>query len=372
MSSIATLERAIARILLLRFQSDIARLYSARLYNVSQVYIPHLMRTILSHGAGAGWFLANHNQEDIKDLFRGAIAMDLRQAGERTATKSILWSYTALRHFAMSHDVKICRKRGLHSLHLLPYFPQLQAHLDSLEAGPHPIFQKPPQLGPLTFGLETVETYARTHMPGPGPGDKDWKIKIRFGYYRLVDTLWAVAREFDVRGYGLVLREKLTDKWCDCGCSTDHLGEVCEKTVREDEADRDRDMAILSGSKHTTYDSESTQICRKLGKGKEREWDGRGNGVFGWNTLDEEDLWEVELDFGGWDSDPDGPPGPARAFGSGLPGKGVGIGLENARDVGLATSDDEEDPTADMTIAELMEWRYIRAERSKELVCRGY
>ena len=68
----------------------------------------------------------------------------------------------------------------------------------------------------------------------------------------MVDTLWATAMEFDVRGYGLVLREKLTTKWCDCGCSTDHLGEVCEKTIREDEDD----------------------MARRVGKC--REWDGRG------------------------------------------------------------------------------------------------
>jgi len=214
MSSIAVLERTIARILLLRFQQDIARLYSARLYNVSQVYIPALMRKVLAV-AGPGWFLANEDNEEIRDLFRGAIAMDLRQAGERTATKSILWSYTALRHFALSHDVQICSKRGLHSLHLLPYYPQLKAHLDILESAPHPIFQKPPQLGPLTYGLEIVETHAKLSCSH----DKDWRAKTRMSYYKLVDALWNVACEFDVRGYGLVLREKLTGKWCDCGCS---------------------------------------------------------------------------------------------------------------------------------------------------------
>ena len=64
--------------------------------------------------------------------------------------------------------------------------------------------------------------------------------------------MWRVAREFDVRGYGLVLRQKLVEKWCECGCSTDHLGEVCERTVRADEEE--------SGVR----------------AGKEREWDGRG------------------------------------------------------------------------------------------------
>jgi len=315
MSHIAVLERAIARILLLRFQQDIARLYSARLYNVSQIYIPALIRKVLSV-AGPGWFLLNGDGEDIRDLFRGAIAMDLRQAGERTATKSILWSYTALRHFALSHDVRICGKRGLHSLHLLPFYPQLKVHLDSLEAMPHPTFQKPPQLGPLTYGLETVEAHAKMACSS----DKDWRAKSRTVYFKLIDTLWSVAREFDVRGYGLVLREKLTGKWCDCGCSTDHLGEVCERTVREEE-------------------SNCSAHRRKTRAGKEREWDGRGIGVYGWNTLDEEDLWEIELDFGGWDGSPV------------FPGDHTECkGTEDA-----------------MTVSELMEWRYVRAERSKEL-----
>lgn len=317
MTSIAVLERAIARVLLLRFQQDIARLYSARLYNVSQVYIPALVITV----AGPGWFLLNEGNEDIRDLFRAAIAMDLRQAGERTATKSILWSYTALRHFALSHDVRICPKRGLHSLHLLPYYPQLKSHLDSLEAAPHPSFQKPPQLGPLTYGLETVETHAHLFCSY----DKDWRAKSRMAYFRLVDTLWNVAQEFDVRGYGLVLREKLTGKWCDCGCSTDHLGEVCERTVREEEA---------HCSAHR----------RKTRAGKEREWDGRGTGVFGWNTLDEEDLWEVDLDFGGWDG---------------------GSAYSGDRPV-----DDNADDS--MTVSEMMEWRYIKAERNKEMVSSYY
>ena len=81
-------------------------------------------------------------------------------------------------------------------------------------------------------------------------------MKVRVGYERLVDTLWNVAKEFDVRGYGLILREKLTTKWCDCGCSTDHLGEVCERTVREEEEE--------SG----------------IRPGKGREWDGRGKSLF--------------------------------------------------------------------------------------------
>ena len=139
------------------------------------------------------------------------------------------------------------------------------------------------------------------------PAWDDWRIKLKLGYERLVDTLWRTAREFDVRGYGLVLREKLTTKWCDCGCSTDHLGEVCERTVREDEEEAGKRA------------------------GKEREWDGRGSGVWGWETEEEEDVWDCRLDFGGLEAD-------------------------------------ECEGIDDMSIGELMEWRYIKAERAKEKV----
>jgi hypothetical protein len=63
-----------------------------------------------------------------------------------------------------------------------------------------------------------------------------------------------------------------------------------------------------------------------------------GSGVCGWETQEEEDIWEAELDFLSPDSE-DYEPNP----------------LES-----------------DMTVGELMEWRYIRAEREKEqvlLVC---
>ncbi|TFY51204.1 hypothetical protein EVG20_g11113, partial [Dentipellis fragilis] len=110
------------------------------------------------------------------------------------------------------------------------------------------------------------------------------------------------------RGYGLVLREKLVHNWCECGCSTDHLGEVCERAVREDE----QENGVRSG--------------------KQREWDGRGSGVYGWGTEEEEDIWEAELDF---------------------------VGSEQPEDGGG-------DALADMSIGERMEWRYLRAEKEKE------
>jgi hypothetical protein len=219
----------------------------------------------------------------------------------------------------MSNNVPICSKRGLHSVRLLPYYPALQAHLDALTAMPPPTFSKPPHLGPLAEGLEALEeacelkygmSNEKNKPPVPPEWEvQDWQPKVRFGYEKLSQTLWRVAREFDVRGYGKVLREKLTTKWCDCGCSTDHLGEVCEKTVREDEEE--------SGVR----------------TGKQREWDGRGSGVYGWETEEEEDIWEVDLDFGGLDPE-----------------------------------ECEDGVDADMTIRELMEWRFLKAEREKEEV----
>ncbi|KAA1467205.1 hypothetical protein DENSPDRAFT_900352 [Dentipellis sp. KUC8613] len=303
LGALATLERCIARILLLRYEQDIARLFSTRLYCVALLHVPTLLMRCMAVG-GPGWAAHNADSDAVKDFFRAAIAMDMRQAGERVATKSVLWSYTVLRHFALANGVAVCRTRGLHSMHLLPHYAALKTHLDALDAAPPPAFAKPAHLGGLADGLDALEDACALG----GALDGAWRAKVRAGYERLVQTLWRVAREFDARGYGLVLREKLVRNWCECGCSTDHLGEVCERAVREDE----QENGVRSG--------------------KQREWDGRGSGVYGWGTEEEEDIWEAELDF---------------------------VGSEQPEDGGS-------DALADMSIGERMEWRYLRAEREKE------
>lgn len=257
-SAAALVERTIAKILLIRFEQDIARLFSTHIYYIALHHLPtFVMRCVTV--AGPGWPAANADCEQVKDFFRAAIAMDLRQAGERVATKSVLWSYTAIRHFATSNNVPICRRRGLHSQHLVPHYAALNSHLETLQAMPPPTFAKPPQLGPLTEGYRTLEKacgmkYKKVPV-GSSEWDSEWKEKVTLGYDRMTETLWAVAREFDVRGYGTVLREKLEKKWCDCGCSTDHLSEVCERIVKEEELES------------------------RVRSGKEREWDGRGESL---------------------------------------------------------------------------------------------
>ncbi|KAL1734771.1 hypothetical protein EV714DRAFT_268492 [Schizophyllum commune] len=317
LSPTTKLERAIARMLLLRYEHDIARLFSTRLFSVSLIHLPTFIMRCIALG-GPGWIAHNADTEDVKDFLRAVIGMDMRQAGERVATKSVLWSYTALRHFALSNNVHICQKRGLHSQHLIPHYDALKSHIDSLESAPPPIFEKPAHLGSLADGERALEEaceikfgWRDEYRPSAAPDwDREWRTKVRTGYARLTQVLWRVAREFDVRGYGSVLREKLIDKWCDCGCSTDHLGEVCEKTVRDDE-----------------------RINGRSRNGKQREWDGRGSGVLGWETEDEEDVWEVELDFG-----PNVPPPP----------------------------EGPDDPN--MSVSEMLEVRYYDAEREKEKV----
>ncbi|KAF7773121.1 hypothetical protein Agabi119p4_5288 [Agaricus bisporus var. burnettii] len=317
--AISELERSIARILLIRYEHDIARLFSTRIYTLSLVQLPTFVMRCLSLG-GPSWLAWNCNSEEIKDFFRAVLAMDMRQAGERVATKSVLWSYTALRQFALSNNISICSKRGLHSLRLLPHYPAIKAHLDTLEALPLPTFAKPPHLGSLQEGQSALEDacelkYGRINdMPAHPDWNEssNWKEKVQYGYEKTVQTLWRVAREFDVRGYGLVLREKLTTKWCDCGCSTDHLGEVCERTVREDEEE--------SGVR----------------LGKQKEWDGRGSGIYGWETEEEEDIWEVDLNFGG---------------------------MEQGLDPATGATRFKETETS---IGEMMEWRYLCAEKEKE------
>lgn len=305
LTAVAQLERDISRMLLIRYEQDIARLYSTRLYSVALIQLPtFVIRCTTLYGPS--WLAHNHDSEEIKDFLRAVISMDMRQAGERVATKSALWSYTALRHFAMSNNIPICSKRGLHTLRLLPFHSALKSQLEALEAAPPATFSKPSHLGSLKEGEIALRDacelkYEILERGSTANWDADWQDRVCLGYDRLARTLWVVAREFDVRGYGLVLREKLTNKWCDCGCSSDHLGEVCERTVREDE------------------EGDGVKV------GKKKEWDGRGWGVFAWETRDEEDIWEVNLDFGGTDKT------------------------------------DE-----DMTISELMEWRYLKAEQEKE------
>ena len=67
--------------------------------------------------------------------------------------------------------------------------------------------------------------------------------------------------------------------------------------------------------------------------GKQREWDGRGTGVYGWETEEEEDIWEVDLDFGG-----------------------------------LVAEDGAVDAGGSIMIEDMVEWRYLKAEKEKEEV----
>lgn len=101
MTAVSQLERAIARIFLLRFEQDIARLFSTHLYCVALIHLPTFVMRCITVG-GTGWVAHNADCEDIKDFFRSVVSMELRQSGERVATKSVLWSYTALRDFVRS------------------------------------------------------------------------------------------------------------------------------------------------------------------------------------------------------------------------------------------------------------------------------
>lgn len=116
MSVVSKLERAIARVLLIRYEQDIARLFSTRLYSIALIHLPTLMMRC-AMVAGPGWVAHNADSDEVKDFFRAVISMDMRQAGERVATKSVLWSYTALRHFVRLSRLSIfLRFRAHHQL----------------------------------------------------------------------------------------------------------------------------------------------------------------------------------------------------------------------------------------------------------------
>jgi len=132
----------------------------------------------------------------------------------------------------MSHEVSICENLGLDSLKLLPHVSGLQAHLELLESLPVPTFTKPHHVGPLSLGWKILErqlsiTYRGIHPKAPVKTCwASYNKKARQGYDLLVDTLWEVANEFKIDGYGLVLKNKLENSWCYCGCSSSHLAEV--------------------------------------------------------------------------------------------------------------------------------------------------
>ena len=93
---VSRLERAIARVLLLRYQADICRLYSSRLHNIALIVLPKLIYDTIDLTGSPGWIAANADCDEIKDFFRGAIAMDLRQvrASTRLHHKLLILTFT--------------------------------------------------------------------------------------------------------------------------------------------------------------------------------------------------------------------------------------------------------------------------------------
>lgn len=60
------MERTISRIIYLRFQQDVARLFSTHLNYVAHLHLPKLFSSIMLV-SGPGWLAVNHNCETVKD-----------------------------------------------------------------------------------------------------------------------------------------------------------------------------------------------------------------------------------------------------------------------------------------------------------------
>lgn len=260
------LEACLSRILLLRLRQDIARLYSAHLVRICEDVLPVLMLDIIAL-TGPGWIAANARSEELKSYFRGCIAMDLRQVGERVGTKSLIWSYTAIRDFvsyvavlghvaktdsdasfcwrfrqAVARDIPLCPRSGIHSYSLVPYTNKIKAHMQLLETLAPPTFLKPHTMGKLLPNFDLLDKHCdararRLSLQSPTgqagvqellipPAWRDWKGKLKIGYDLLVEILWETANEFNPAGFAQSLTERLTTNWCECGCSWDWLGEV--------------------------------------------------------------------------------------------------------------------------------------------------
>lgn len=71
-SAVSQLERTIARILLLRYEQDMARLFSTRLYSIALVHLPtFVMRCITV--AGPGWLAHNAESDQVNDFLRAVL-----------------------------------------------------------------------------------------------------------------------------------------------------------------------------------------------------------------------------------------------------------------------------------------------------------
>ncbi|KZT57668.1 hypothetical protein CALCODRAFT_495908 [Calocera cornea HHB12733] len=111
-TSTPELEALIAHLLLLRYEQDIARLFSVHVDNVARKYLPKIMERMTLTAGSPGWCAVHAGDEAVKDFLRGVVAMDLRQAGERVAPRSLEWSYTSLRHFVSPASVDGARAMG--------------------------------------------------------------------------------------------------------------------------------------------------------------------------------------------------------------------------------------------------------------------
>lgn len=83
------MERTISRIIYLRFQQDVARLFSTHLSYVAYLHLPKLFSSIMPV-SGPGWLAVNHGSETIKDCLSVSFASSLLLTV--THTTRLSWS----------------------------------------------------------------------------------------------------------------------------------------------------------------------------------------------------------------------------------------------------------------------------------------
>lgn len=73
---------------------------------------------------------------------------------------------------------------------------------------------------------------------------------------------------------------------------------------KEGKRDGSRNSASKKGKGSAAFqanmdnEDEAEDKAQMYARLKEKEWDGRGSGVFAWESFNEEDIWEADLDFG--------------------------------------------------------------------------
>ncbi|GAA96094.1 uncharacterized protein L969DRAFT_94322 [Mixia osmundae IAM 14324] len=271
----------LSKIFLERFKQDACRLYATRIERVARSKLPRLIEKLLAL-CGPGWIAANAYTSEIQEYYRTHILADLRELDDRIWTNSAEWVYTAVRRRVISAGFLIPYD-GLAPADLPAIMPSLRAMLKQIEACPKPVCGSLPQFPPVKLDQTTLMRFAQSKakLAKNDPAWRNWRAKLELGLARMIDSLWETVGEFDVPTFGQGVTMAFQTR--NAGIKGWETTQRFESIIFEEEEER-AERELATGAKRSGK--------RRADEGG----DGRGAGVSGWDTIDEEDLWERRLE----------------------------------------------------------------------------